>query len=113
MNDTPEQNIKDNDNVGYIFFWIFWAILLLLLPFYAFTAWIEINLAKPNNVNSQLSGIIGVFVLIAQIVVFAVSFKAARQKQLARASLWLFGASIITAMVWVGGCALMGPLNIK
>lgn len=92
-------------------FWLLWGISLPLILFYSFTTLIEVGSVRSGNILSYLSPIIGVVVVFAQLAVAIYSYKQANQVLLpSKPYLTLVGGTIIVGLLWIGGCASMGPL---
>lgn len=111
MENIPKQ--KSKPKIGRIIFWILWAYILLIIPFYISTLVVEFSVAEPKDMLTLLSPVVGFLVIIAQITLFTVSYKQMKKKlPLSKAYLTLLGGTIIIASIWLGGCAMMGPLDI-
>jgi hypothetical protein len=96
-----------------IFFWLFWGILLLLIPIYGFTLVFELDKVKAGHTLSFLSPVVGLLVFFAQIFIFILSFKQMKNTHaVSRAYLILLGGTIIVGLIWAGGCSIMGPWRL-
>ena len=110
---TDNQEDKAETSGGEIFFWILWVLAFVIFPFYWVTFLFEMDGIKSDDIGSQISPIIGAAVFIAQIAVMVISFKQMKKKlPLSRAYLTLLGGTIIVGFIWVGGCAVMGPIHL-
>ena len=110
--DAQTHKRTDIDN---FFFWLLWVLVLILLPFYGFTFLFEVDTIKASNIASKISPIIGFAVFFAQLATSIISFKQRRSKTPLPSSkpyLTLLGSTIIIGLIWVGGCSMMGPLNL-
>ncbi len=95
-----------------IIFWILWALLMVTLPFYLFTFLFSIGAVEAENIRSIIPPVIGGLVIIAQIFVFVKSLKQAKQKlPLSTPFLTLLVGTILVALVWAGGCVIMGSCS--
>jgi len=96
-----------------IVFWIFWVLLMVVMPFYLFTFLFAIGAVEAEKIGSIIPPVIGGLVIIAQIFVFVKSLKQAKQKlPLSTPFLTLLGGTILVALIWAGGCVIMGPCSL-
>ena len=108
--DQSDQNVV---SAGTVIFWLLWVAALVLLPLYGFTLAFDVNVMREGNLGSQISPVIGIAVFIAQIIVMVKSFKQKKQDlPLSKPYLTLLGGTIIIALMWVGGCSIMGPWSM-
>ncbi len=105
--------LEDKTSFSQVAFWLLWAILLLIIPLYGFTLLFELGAVKQGLTFSYLSPVVGLFVFVAQIFLFIKSYRQMKQREpLSRAFLTLLGGTILVALIWAGGCTMMGPFRL-